>query len=103
MRNMMKALVKSKPAVGLWMAQVWLRNLVLTFLLAHGLHMIFHEWALQGQDHKYDPRPYPRRGRMFTFDRQLADNMFSNAWMGKGAWRDNRVEPGGNFLNDFSC
>ncbi|NRB01713.1 MAG: sterol desaturase family protein [Rhodobacteraceae bacterium] len=71
---------------GLWMAQVWLRNLVLTFLLAHGLHMIFHEWALQGQDHKYDPRPYPRRGRMFTFDRQLADNMFWALASGVTIW-----------------
>ena len=51
---------------GWWMVVVWLRNLVLTFVVAHGLHLVFHQWALQGQDHKYDPRPYPRKGRMFN-------------------------------------
>lgn len=71
---------------GLWMAAILVRNLVLVFLLAHGLHMLFHASELQGLDHKYDPRPYPRSGRVFTFDNQLWDNMFWSLASGVTIW-----------------
>jgi len=61
---------------GLWIMVIWLRNLVLVTLLAQGLHLIFHRWALQGPDRKYDPRPYPRQARVFTFGDQYLDNVF---------------------------
>lgn len=60
---------------GLWMAGVLLRNLVILTALAGGLHLWFHHFKMQGQDKKYDPRPFPRKGRVFTFDHQLLDNM----------------------------
>ncbi len=71
---------------GAWIALIWVRNLVLTFVVAHTLHLVFHAAKLQGTDHKYDPRPYPRRGRMFSFDSQLADNMFWALASGVTIW-----------------
>ena len=71
---------------GPWVVTIWVRNFVLTFVVAHGLHSIFHSTDLQGPDHKYDPRPYPRSGRMFTFQSQLADNMFWALASGVTIW-----------------
>ena len=72
-------------AVG-WMAQIWLRNLVLVCLVAGPLHLWFHKYAAQGNTMKYDPRPFPRRGRMFTMDDQLKDNMIWTLGSGITIW-----------------
>ncbi|KNG93556.1 sterol desaturase family protein [Pseudaestuariivita atlantica] len=71
---------------GLWIGVIWLRNLALAFCVAHGLHLVFHGRGWQGPDHKYDPRPYPRRGRMFTLDDQLKDNMLWTLASGVTLW-----------------
>ena len=71
---------------GLWIVGIWLRNLLLVSLLAHGLHTVFHARQMQGTDHKYDRRPFPRRGRMFTFDDQLRDNIFWTLVSGVSIW-----------------
>lgn len=71
---------------GLWIALIWLRNCVLVVLLAHGLHTVFHGLKLQGTDHKYDPRPYPRDGRVFSFGNQLRDNIFWAIASGVTIW-----------------
>lgn len=60
---------------GLWMGEILLRNLVLAVLLAGGLHWWFHGARMQGTDKKYDPRPFPRQGRVFTLNDQLRDNV----------------------------
>ena len=62
---------------GIWMGEVLLRNLVLISTLAGGLHLWFHGGAqARGAAQKYDPRAFPRKGRVFTFEAQLWDNMF---------------------------
>ncbi|MEM6307343.1 MAG: sterol desaturase family protein [Pseudomonadota bacterium] len=71
---------------GLWIIEIWLRNLVVVCIIAHGLHLIFHQWQWQGTDKKYDPRPFPRQGRMFTFQSQLADNVFWTLASGVTVW-----------------
>lgn len=63
-------------APGLWMLEIVLRNAVIVAALAGTLHYLFHGAQRQGLDHKYDRRPFPRKGRTFTFDDQLKDNMF---------------------------
>lgn len=71
---------------GPWIALILLRNLLLITLLAQGLHLVFHARALQGGAHKYDPRPFPRRGRVFTFDDQFRDNVFWTLASGVPIW-----------------
>ncbi len=71
---------------GWWIAEIWLRNLVLITLVAHGLHLVFHGHQMQGTEHKYDPRPFPRAGRMFTFGHQLRDNMVWTLASGVTIW-----------------
>lgn len=58
-----------------WMLEILVRNLALTLAVAGGLHLWFHSWRKQGTEKKYDPRPFPRKGRMFDFGDQVKDNM----------------------------
>ena len=71
---------------GLWILGVWLRNLVIVTALAGTLHLYFHGYRKQGDRLKFDARPFPRNGRMFTFDRQVADNMFWTLASGVTIW-----------------
>ena len=69
-----------------WVLGIWLRNAVIVTLLAGGLHYWFHGIAAQGTELKYDPRPFPRQGRMFSFSDQLKDNMFWTIASGVTVW-----------------
>ncbi len=73
-------------SLGPWVFLILARNLVLVSLLAGGLHWYFHSAKAQGTELKYDPRPYPRAGRMFAFDDQLKDNMFWTLVSGVPIW-----------------
>lgn len=69
-----------------WVFEILARNFILLCLWAGPLHLWFHSYAMQGQDQKYDPRPFPRRGRMFTLNSQLADNMTWSLASGVPIW-----------------
>ena len=69
-----------------WVAVVWLRNGIIVGLLAGVLHWWFHRYSGQGTDMKYDPRPFPRAGRVFTLGHQLWDNMFWTIASGVTIW-----------------
>lgn len=69
-----------------WIAQVFIRNFVILCIVAGGLHMWFHTYNAQGQDKKYDPRPFPRKGRMFTLNDQVLDNMLWSLASGVTVW-----------------
>jgi len=69
-----------------WMFVIWLRNAVLVSVLAGGLHIWFNTYSGQGMDLKFDPRPFPRKGRMFTFSSQLHDNIFWTIASGVTIW-----------------
>ena len=69
-----------------WVALIWLRNLVVISAIAGGLHLWFHGYAMQGRDKKYDPRPFPRKGRMFSLGDQLRDNMLWTLASGVTVW-----------------
>ena len=60
---------------GWWMLEVLLRNAVILTALAGGLHWYFHGAQMQGTLAKYDPRPFPRQGKVFTWNDQLRDNI----------------------------
>jgi sterol desaturase/sphingolipid hydroxylase (fatty acid hydroxylase superfamily) len=69
-----------------WVALIFVRNFVLLCCVAGGLHLWFHKYAVQGPEKKYDPRPFPRRGRMFTLGDQLLDNMIWSLASGVTIW-----------------
>ena len=71
---------------GLWVFTILIRNLVILIILAQGLHLIFHRHHLQGLERKYDPRPFPRQGRVFTFGDQYWDNVFWALASGVTVW-----------------
>lgn len=78
--------LETAQSPGTWIGLIWVRNLLITFALAHGLHVLFHARHMQGLEHKYDPRPFPRAGRVFTFGHQLRDNMFWTLASGVTVW-----------------
>ena len=69
-----------------WIVQIWLRNLTLMIGVAGGLHLYFHTWKKQDQDLKFDPRPMPPKGNMFTFKSQVRDNVFWTLASGVTMW-----------------
>ena len=71
---------------GFWILGIWLRNAVIVTVLAGLLHFWFHKYAGQGAELKYDPRPFPRQGRMFTLNSQLLDNMVWTIGSGVTIW-----------------
>lgn len=78
--------LQQAQTLGPWVGTVLLRNLLIVTILAHGLHLVFHRHQVQGLQHKYDPRPFPRKGRVFTFGDQLKDNMFWSLASGVTIW-----------------
>lgn len=69
-----------------WVAQVYVRNLVMMCAIAGGLHLYFYTWRKQGKALKYDPRELAGKGRAFTFNSQLLDNMFWTIASGVSQW-----------------
>ena len=69
-----------------WIAQMYLRNFVLIFIVASVLHLWFYTFAKQGENLKYDARPLKVKGRQFTFGSQIRDNMFWTLGSGVFFW-----------------
>ena len=69
-----------------WVVQIWLRNLCLLFLVAHALHLYFHQLRKQGTTLKFDRREIGGKNSRFTFRRQLLDNMFWSLASGVTVW-----------------
>lgn len=59
-----------------WIAQIWLRNLVVTLLVAGSLHLYFYTFKKQSDKEKYDHRDLSRNSKLFHFNNQVWDNMF---------------------------
>jgi sterol desaturase/sphingolipid hydroxylase (fatty acid hydroxylase superfamily) len=69
-----------------WIAQIFVRNLVLMFIVAGGLHLYFYVYRKQGEDRRYDARPFAKNNRVFTFNDQVRDNMFWSCASGVTVW-----------------
>ncbi len=69
-----------------WIALVLIRNLALMILVAGGLHLYFYVWRCQGDNRRYDKRPFATNNRSFTFRSQLRDNMFWSLASGVTIW-----------------
>ena len=69
-----------------WIAELWLRNMVLMTAVAGGLHLYFYRFTAQGKRLKYDPRPLMKEGRQFTLGGQVRDNVFWTLASGVTVW-----------------
>ena len=72
-------------AIG-WIAEIYIRNLVLLLVVAGGLHLYFYAWKRQGERLKFDGRDLARASRSFTFKNQVLDNMFWSLGSGVAVW-----------------
>jgi len=69
-----------------WLAQMFLRNVLLMVIVAGGLHYFLHHRKLQKKKLKFDPRDLISQSRKFTFKNQLYDNMFWSLTSGVFFW-----------------
>ncbi len=69
-----------------WIAQIYLRNLLLMCLVAGGLHWYFYMRRAQGDDYRFDARPLMTKSRVFTFNNQVHDNLFWTLASGVTVW-----------------
>ena len=69
-----------------WIAQIFIRNLAVMFLVAGGLHLYFYVFRRQADDRHYDARPLKKNSRVFTFNNQVLDNMFWTCASGVTIW-----------------
>ena len=69
-----------------WIAQLFLRNLVLLWIFAGGWHLLLYTLKLQGTDRKYDARWLQENNPKFTFRSQLWDNIFWSCASGCTVW-----------------
>jgi len=69
-----------------WIAQIYLRNLMLMVVVAGGLHLYFYTLRIQDDERRYDARPLAVNNKLFTFNHQVLDNMFWTLVSGVTVW-----------------
>ncbi len=69
-----------------WIALLFVRNFVLMAAIAGGLHWYFYIARKQGDERRYDARPFAKSSRVFTFGSQVRDNMFWTLASGVTVW-----------------
>ena len=69
-----------------WIAQMYLRNMVLMCCVAGGLHLYFHTYKAQKKKLRHDPRDLGGKGKPYSFNNQLADNIFWTLASGVTTW-----------------
>ena len=69
-----------------WIAEIFIRNLVVMLMVAGGLHLYLYHFRTQQDKRHYDARPFARNNRVFTFNDQVLDNMFWSCASGVTIW-----------------
>lgn len=69
-----------------WILHIYVRNLSLMCLVAGGLHWYFYIACKQGDERRYDARPFATSSKVFTFGSQVRDNMFWTLVSGVTIW-----------------
>jgi len=85
-----------------WIAQLFVRNLVLIFIIAGGLHLYFYVFKLQGTDKKFDAQiDMPKNNPRFFLNHQVWDNMFYTLVSGVTIWTAYEVFFFWAYANDY--
>ncbi|MBT6846801.1 MAG: sterol desaturase family protein, partial [Planctomycetaceae bacterium] len=69
-----------------WVCSIFLRNYLFMLVIAGGLHLYLFTFALQGRRLKYDPRRTLAKGRKYSFQNQVFDNVFWSLASGATIW-----------------
>jgi sterol desaturase/sphingolipid hydroxylase (fatty acid hydroxylase superfamily) len=69
-----------------WIAQIWVRNLIIMLVVAGGLHLYFYRFKQQADEGKYDHRDLALNSKVFYFNNQVLDNMFWTMISAVGFW-----------------
>ena len=69
-----------------WIAEMFVRNLILLWMVAGGWHLLMFTLKVQGTTHRYDPRWLRVGDRNFNFSNQLYDNIFWSCVSGCTIW-----------------
>lgn len=69
-----------------WIAQMYLRNLALLWLVAGGWHLLLYTLKLQGTERKYDPKWQGTNNQTFLWSNQVWDNIFWSCVSGGIIW-----------------
>jgi sterol desaturase/sphingolipid hydroxylase (fatty acid hydroxylase superfamily) len=69
-----------------WISEMYLRNLLLVWLLVGSWHLLLYTFKVQGMERKYDPHWLRVGDRKFLFHNQLYDNIFWSCASGCTVW-----------------
>jgi lathosterol oxidase len=69
-----------------WITGLYIRNLLLMIAVAGGLHLYFYRRKTQGDELRYDNRDLSELKKIFSFQNQLADNIFWSLASGVTIW-----------------
>jgi len=69
-----------------WIAQMYVRNLIIMIVVAGSLHLYFYTFSKQGQKLKFDRRDLNRNHKRFDWNNQVLDNMFWTLASGVTFW-----------------
>jgi len=69
-----------------WIAQMFIRNIILITVVAGGLHFFLYTRKTQGKRLKFDPKTLYAKGRRYTLNSQIRDNMFWTLSSGVFFW-----------------
>ena len=84
-----------------WVGLILARNLALTVVLCTAWHLWFYVFKVQGDHTRYSLRPFAKKSRVFTFNNQLADNIFWTLASGVPIWTAYEVVSLWLFANGF--
>ncbi|MDE0309117.1 MAG: sterol desaturase family protein [Acidiferrobacterales bacterium] len=69
-----------------WVAQIWLRNLILMCLVAGTLHCYFYMLKKQKDNLKFEKKGQDANSKVHNFGNQVLDNMFWTLTSGLAIW-----------------
>jgi sterol desaturase/sphingolipid hydroxylase (fatty acid hydroxylase superfamily) len=69
-----------------WIGGIFLRNLVLLWLVNGGWHLLLYTLKLQGTERKYSPKWQAKNDPKFLFKNQIYDNIFWSCASGCVIW-----------------
>ncbi len=80
------ALERCKEFAFDWIAQMYLRNMIIMIVITGGLHLYFYTYKKQGLKRKFDKRDLNRNNKRFDWNNQVLDNMFWSLASGVALW-----------------